>query len=516
MEKATDTTGFQQRCKTILGNQYSKFQEAQSSPLPKIIRVNTLRNSVEQFLKWSAKNHPDWELTPHIFGKGIFAINRESHTIPLGKTLGHLQGRFYIQEASSCLPPLALNIKPGQKVLDIASAPGSKTTQIAALMKGEGLLVANEFSASRAKILAYNLQKCGVSNVALTHFSGEKFGRSTPKFFERILVDAPCTGEGTARKDSDALTNWSEKRICTAAKLQKSLILSAFESLVPGGALTYSTCTLGPEENEEVVEFLVESFPQEAEVIDLSTLFPGAEKAKGLSSFEKKNFPNGKKMLRIWPHLFNSEGFFVASLRKRSASLDKIEHQIKRGKYKNNLPHRKPAKKRFVLHGKERPLNPGTFLRQKDSTTEFVRSVFADEYGFLLPTPSNFFRKNADIWLLPNGSEEILPAIRFDRVGIRLGKIVPCSKKSMRNTFRLSHECVLALGKFFSGSRVQNISFPQAQKFLQGVNIDPVIPDAPKGDLVLLYEGLPLGLVKNLGNIWKNNLPRNFVIPEVY
>lgn len=505
--------GFWNRCQILLGVDFDVFSDFQKKPLPKVIRVNTLKNSVEQFLLWQQKTHPDWQLQPHPFGAGIFVIDRADRSVPLGKTIGFLQGRFYIQEASSCLPPFALGVSPGQKVLDAAAAPGSKTTQIAVMMQGDGLLVANEFSSSRTKTLVFNLQKNGVPNAMISHFSAEKFGTLLPDFFDRILLDVPCTGEGTFRKDSEALLHWSEKKIGSAAKLQKKLIRSAFESLAPGGILTYSTCTLAPEENEEVVESLLSEFTNLAETQDLSTLFNGAEKALGLSGFEDKKYPNGKKMLRIWPHLFDSEGFFVASIRK-NPSPNKGHGEMSswgRRKEDNN------KSRRFVLHSKGKPLNPGTFLRRKDSISEVVQKTFREYYGFLFEHDTDFFRKNDDVWLLPTFGGEVMTSVRLERPGLRLGKLIS-SSKSFDVYFRLSHECVIVFGADFSGDRIIELSFEQAQDFLKGKNLVQLsdrscqIAELPKGDIVLRYNELPLGIAKNTGIMLKNNLPRNFVM----
>ncbi len=148
-----------------------------------------------------------------------------------------------------------------QRVMDVAAAPGSKTTQIAARMNNEGAILANEFSASRVKVLHANISRCGISNVALTHFDGRVFGAAVPEMFDAILLDAPCSGEGVVRKDPDALKNWSPESNQEIAATQRELIDSAFHALRPGGTLVYSTCTLNQEENEAVCLWLKETYP---------------------------------------------------------------------------------------------------------------------------------------------------------------------------------------------------------------------------------------------------------------
>lgn len=165
------------------------------------------------------------------------------------------------------------------RVMDVAAAPGSKTTQIAARMGNKGGILANEYSASRVKVLHANISRCGIGNVALTHFDGRVFGAALPECFDAILLDAPCSGEGVVRKDPDALKNWSPESNASTAETQRELIDSAFHALRPGGTLVYSTCTLNRQENEDVVNGLLARYPQAAEVLPLGSLFPQASEA---------------------------------------------------------------------------------------------------------------------------------------------------------------------------------------------------------------------------------------------
>jgi 16S rRNA (cytosine1407-C5)-methyltransferase len=175
-------------------------------------------------------------------------------------------------------------------------------------MGNEGGILANEFSASRVKVLHANISRCGISNVALTHFDGRVFGAALPERFDAILLDAPCSGEGVVRKDPDALKNWSPESNQQIAETQRELIDSAFHALRPGGTLVYSTCTLNREENEEVVQWLLARYPQAVEVLPLGTLFPQATEALTAEGF-----------LHVFPQIFDCEGFFVARLKKTAA-----------------------------------------------------------------------------------------------------------------------------------------------------------------------------------------------------
>ncbi|MGO2458530.1 NOL1/NOP2/sun family putative RNA methylase, partial [Vibrio casei] len=256
-----------------------EFISACQRPLRRSIRVNTLKISVSDFLILAKKKLWSLEVIPWC-NQG-FWLEREDDTVPLGNTAEHLSGLFYIQEASSMLPVTALleNNDNFNTVLDMAAAPGSKTTQIAAAMQNNGALVANEYSASRVKILSANLQRCGIHNTALTNFDARVFGAWLPEQFDTILLDAPCSGEGSVRKDADAMSNWSLSSIIEIAQTQKDLIESAFHALKPNGVLVYSTCTLNLQENQDVCHHLKNTFGDAVKFQPLGHLFEHAEKA---------------------------------------------------------------------------------------------------------------------------------------------------------------------------------------------------------------------------------------------
>ena len=238
----------------------ASFVASCQKPLRKSIRVNTLKISVEDFL--GRAKDKGWELEPVPWCETGFWITADESEAPLGNTAEHMSGLFYIQEASSMMPPSALfqGEENYQAVLDTAAAPGSKTTQIAALMDNRGVLVANEYAASRVKVLHANIERCGVRNAALSNFDGRVFGGWLPEQFDAVLLDAPCSGEGTIRKDADAMKNWTYQSVVDIADTQKDLIESAFHALKPNGVLVYSTCTLSTEENQQVCHHLKETF----------------------------------------------------------------------------------------------------------------------------------------------------------------------------------------------------------------------------------------------------------------
>jgi NOL1/NOP2/sun family putative RNA methylase len=288
-----------------------KFKEYSFSYLRKSIRVNTLKMDVDTLVKRMSK---DWILTPVPWCKEGFWIEHrgigEEKRRDIGNTIEHILGYIYVQEAASMIPPLVLDPQPGERVLDMCAAPGSKTTQIAMYMKNKGVLVANDLTAIRLAALGVNLQRCGVLNVITTQSSGGSFRQQE---FDRILVDAPCSGTGTIRKSLKTIEMWNPRLSSHLAKTQKQLIKTAYSVLAKGGVLVYSTCTLEPEEDEEVVDFLLKQFPDaKVEEIEIDL-----KRSPAVLEFDgKKYHPDIKNCLRIWPQDNDTEGFFVAKIRK--------------------------------------------------------------------------------------------------------------------------------------------------------------------------------------------------------
>jgi len=475
---------FLDRYKKILSKkEFEKFLFYSQKPLRKSIRINSLKISVEEFKKISEKNN--WKLLEIPWSKNGFWIDRENREIPLGKNLLHLLGAFFIQESSSMLPVEILfwnsTIRKNEKILDLCAAPGAKTTQIAEKISNNGIIFANEFSASRIKKLTFNLQRCNVQNAAILHKNGEKISQFFPQFFDKILLDVPCTGEGTIRKDFSALENWSEKKIQTAAKLQKKLLQSAFAALKNNGEIVYSTCTLSPEENEEIIADFLEKNPS-AELVDLSKFLPNCF---GISQFGKKNFSHiCKKVLRIWPQNFDSEGFFVAKIKKKFTNKNTFFGKTKNKFIKNKF--RKISLRKFKI----------------------LQKFFLENFDFdFNPWSENFFEiGNEKIFLLPEKNENNF--IYCDRAGILVAKI-------FGNQIRLGNEFGFFFEKFGDKNnlRILKISQKIVKKFLEGENLNKKnfknLPSS--GEILVFWEKYFLGNAKILGEKIKNNLPRKFI-----
>jgi NOL1/NOP2/sun family putative RNA methylase len=280
------------------------------------IRCNTLKISPEKLIK--KLNSKGWKISqPWKTNPEIMII--ESALLPgeLGRALEHLLGYYYIQELSSMLPMIAMKPKENESYLDLCAAPGSKTTQAAALMKNTGTIIANEISIGRMRILASNLERCGVTNTIITRKEGRALSKNLEKnnmTFDKILVDAPCSGEGTLRSTPKTYIMWNPKTIKHLSKLQKQLFLSSFDKLKINGEMIYSTCTHAPEENEEVVSYCLEKLGNKIEIIDFKLPIKTRE---GITKWQDKEYDKRVKLTkRIYPHDNNTEGFFVSKFRK--------------------------------------------------------------------------------------------------------------------------------------------------------------------------------------------------------
>jgi tRNA (cytosine49-C5)-methyltransferase len=310
-DSITFKKAFEDRYKALLGDRYEEFIRYSLSFLTRSIRVNTLKVEIDYVKK--GLERLGWKLYPIPFCKEGFWVEHVTGRLDIGNTREHALGYYYVQEAASMIPPIALDPQPGEIILDMCASPGSKTTQIAQYMKNEGILVANDFTADRMKPLGINIQKMGISNTLLTLMYGQWFAKSGI-MFDRILVDAPCSGTGTIRKSVKTLTIWNPVMIERLAATQRKLLQTAYDILKPGGVMVYSTCSNEPLEDEGVVSHLLDSNPDATtEKIDIDL-----KASKTVDEFDGKKFrPEVKNCLRIWPQDNNTEGFFVARIRKK-------------------------------------------------------------------------------------------------------------------------------------------------------------------------------------------------------
>jgi len=316
-EKFPAKEGFVQRMEALLGKEETKeFFEISYTPTPNSIRCNTLKIAPAE-LKERLEGY-GWKITQPYSEFPDIMIIEGNKPGEIGNSKEHLLGYFYVQEISSMLPMLVLQPKVGEVILDLCASPGSKTTQAAAMMENTGTIVANEISMGRISILNSNLERCGVMNTIVTRREGVAFCNTLLKKskvrFDKILVDAPCSGEGTLRKSPKTLLMWNINMIKKIAITQKKLAEAAVQLLKVGGEMIYSTCTLAPEEDEMIVDYLLKKFDIEVEEIKLPMKF-----RQGVCEWEGTQLnPEVKKCLRLYPQDNDTDGFFVTKIRKLS------------------------------------------------------------------------------------------------------------------------------------------------------------------------------------------------------
>jgi len=303
--------------KEILGEDYEAFLTGFDGQRQYGLRVNTLKMNLEEFERiapFHLKKVP-W------ISNGYFY---EAEDAP-AKHPFYSAGLYYLQEPSAMTPASRLKVQPGERVLDLCAAPGGKATELGAALQGEGLLVANDINTARARALLRNLELFGISNSFVTNEPPHVLAERFPEFFHKIMVDAPCSGEGMFRKNPAVVDSWQEKGPEYFSKLQREIIVQAADMLLPGGMMFYSTCTFSPLENEKTITHLLKERP-DMEVIPMEDYEGFAE---GLTSYRGEVFDESCKLCRrIWPHKMSGEGHFMALLHKKSGTQQQVQQTV--------------------------------------------------------------------------------------------------------------------------------------------------------------------------------------------
>lgn len=377
-------------------------------------------------------------------------------------------GCYYVQEASSMFVEQVLQryVSPDSVVLDLCAAPGGKSTLISHFLGNEGMLVSNEVVRSRVFILSENIQKWGNGNTVVTHNQPIDFGVRLPNVFDCILVDAPCSGEGMFRKDDGAIAEWSMDNVELCANRQRQILQDVWDALRPGGVLIYSTCTFNTIENEENAQWIADTLG--AELLDVAV-----PSSWGITP--------GHPGYHFYPHKSRGEGFYICAFRKRMRGLDTTVRP-----FLNRLPKTKPQPKQAV-EGQE---IMKTWLQHPEHW------VMRQQERFVVAYPAKY-KEFIDLL----SKQFICISTGFGLGEIRGKNIVPQHALAMAKDLRAE-----------AFPQVE-LSLEQALSYLRTEAL--VLPDAPLGVLLLTYQHVPLGFVKNIGNHCNNLYPKEWRIRKL-
>lgn len=446
---------FEQKMKEMLGPDYENYLASFECDAHQGIRVNTAKISVEDFLKISP-----YELKPGPWCPNGFYYDKAEKP---AKHPFYFAGLYYIQEPSAMTTASLLPIEEGDAVLDLCAAPGGKSTELAAKLNGTGLLVSNDISNSRAKALLKNIEVFGVGNALVTSEPPNELAKRFPAFFDKILIDAPCSGEGMFRKQSNMTKAWESNGVDLFVGLQHSILKEAVTMLKPGGSIIYSTCTFSKEENEQSIEYLL-SLDDSLHLVELPMIdgFDRGHPQWGLTGSEEL-----KKCRRLWPHRIAGEGHFVAMVQK-----DKKEEAIVSAVSEYAFSKEKLSKETI------------DFIQAMDYPFDLSRMDVQKERVFYIPEKMPFVK-----------------GLRILRCGLYMGDM-------KKNRFEPSQ----SLAMFLKASDFRNVVKLSAEddrvvKYLKGETIELANPEAEPcedGICLICVEEYPLGFGKLTKGTVKN------------
>lgn len=446
---------FEKKMKTLLQDEYDSYLKCYEEPRHYGLRVNTNKISVEDFLKIAP-----WPLTPVPWIPNGFYYDGD--TIQPSKHPYYFAGLYYLQEPSAMTPASRLPVEPGEKILDVCAAPGGKATELGAKLKGQGVLIANDISNSRARGLLKNLELFGIGNMMVISEEPGKLVEYFPEYFDKILIDAPCSGEGMFRKDKKMVKAWEEHGPEFFSKLQRSIITQAAAMLKPGGMILYSTCTFDPLENEQTVEYLLETCP-EFTICEMQGYEGFCE---GRPEYVKDHSEEYRKTVRIFPHKMQGEGHYLALLKKGDAVESINEKPLKQ---KNGM--------------KKIPEELEQFLKELTWDIDRSRLDIREERVYYMPEG------------LP-----MLKGVRFLRSGLLLGEV-------KKNRFEPSQALAMCLKKE-EYPRILDlpVSDERVIKYLKGetLDVEDITSRKEKGWYLVCVDGYPLGFGKLANQTLKN------------
>ncbi len=474
---------FCERMEAMLGKEYQEFLAAYDEPRVRTLRVNK-KKAGEEFAArcgFRLRSVP-WAANGYYYEPGDDP----------GRHVYHEAGVYYIQEASAMAPAAFLDAQPGERILDLCAAPGGKSTMIADAMEGKGLLVCNEIHPTRVKILAENLERLGVTNAVVTNESPADLARRFPEGFDKILVDAPCSGEGMFRKQPESVKEWSAEQVALCARRQDGIMEAAYAMLRLGGRLVYSTCTFAPEENEGTISRFC--FAHEDMTLLETAPYPGMMPGRPdwyaqfcLPSDKAAKIPPAaglEKAVRFFPHRMRAEGHFAAVLQK--AQRDPA-----------------PVKERERTKMRRGRRGEGRRYRDFPELREFAAGLLAPEEEKAL-SQGTFALFGSRLYLLPDGAPE-LDGLKVRRAGLCLGEL-------RKRRFEPAHAWAMALRAEAVRRRCELSSEgEEAYRYLRGETLE-ARPETMqgKGDgfCLVTVDGYPIGWGKRTGGTVKNHYPK--------
>lgn len=455
-EKIQLPRAFEERMENLLGTEYKAFLQSYEQNRYYGLRYNPLKTNADEFLQTMP-----FTLEKISWAKEGYYYDPKEQP---GRHVLHEAGAYYIQEPSAMAVVEILDPQPGEVILDLCAAPGGKSTQIAGRMQGKGLLVSNEIIPNRAKILAQNIERMGIKNCVVCNEPPDRMAMFFPAFFDRIVVDAPCSGEGMFRKDNTAIAEWSPEHVQMCAERQRMILEKAAGMLKPGGMLVYSTCTFAPDENEGVISsFLREHTEFSIEKAPCDPLF-----AKGRPEWTEKPAVGLEYTMRLFPHQLKGEGHYIAVLRKRIKSEKKNKAYTNRSK-----------------DGKI-----------KEMTEQFLRTELGLPEDWIDSQEGNVQLFGEQIYIVP-GQMIPMRGLKVVRPGLHLAT-------DRKNRLEPAHALALALSHQEMKQR-RELTLEEAERYLHGESLGC---GEERGWILLSYSGYPLGFGKASGGQIKNHYPK--------
>ena len=453
----------------LLGDEYQDFLKGYDKPALHALRFNPLNKQGCESGHLRNALIDEWQLTPVPWCANGYYYNED--VIRPGKHAYHEAGLYYIQEASAMTPAEYLDVTPGDYCLDLCAAPGGKSTQIAGKLYGKGLLVSNEIVPNRAKILAENIERLGIANAIVTSEAPDGLSSKLPGFFDKIMVDAPCSGEGMFRKNDNAQDEWSPVNVKMCAERQDEILEHAAIMLAPGGRIVYSTCTFSPEENEGTIARFLMNHP-EFELVPVQK-HPGMRDGNPAWACSADGEPIScsaalTHTIRLFPHLIDGEGHFIAVLKHTGT----------------------PIARKFRIS--EKQLEKAVAPKKLPECTAFLEEAVPG----LDMDGKSLVRFGDHINLLPAGTPS-LKGIKVQRAGLELGEL-------KKGRFEPAHALAKALAPA-QVTRVVDVDLTQANAFISGLSLPC---DGEKGWTLVTLEWLPIGWGKCAGGQLKNHYPK--------